>query len=205
MIIGTRHICDRCGASIGNDRVRLGAVQDVVQDSDRSPLCNGWIAHYHPDCFEEIACRIDDAAGRLPMPVLDSVAVLNSIPVIHENVLRGLRSHHRMPDGKTPAEAEHERYREGKVRWRRMTSDERDSVILDALGDQTLALWPLSTALDTRCNVIVMSETLRSHLKSMASRRLLVQDTEKPARGRARMCWRTCAHDGRGALKEREG
>ena len=188
MIVGTRHICDRCGASIGNDFVQLFTEQPHVKED--TPY--GWIAHYHPECYADVIHDIYDAARRMPEVAADSIETLNAIPVVHENVLRGLRSRHRLVNGKTPHEMEQERWSTAKVKWRRMSQAERDSLILDSLDGRALALWPLSAELNQRQDVIVTEATLRAHLKSMSARGLLTQSTEKPDRGRPRSVWSVC-------------
>ena len=111
MIHGDRHICDRCGASIGNDRVTLGS-----ESADPAAEGYGWIAHFHPDCYAEVSSDIWEVAKLVPEPEPDSVDALEAIPVAHPNVIRGLRRGHRMPDGCTYEEIEREKTDEERRR-----------------------------------------------------------------------------------------
>lgn len=104
MRLGERTICDVCGASIGDDAVTLSVQCPGLEKA----AYNGYIAHYHPKCFDDVDPVIEEAAQRMPDPPADSVSALEAIPVAHENVIRGLRRRHRMPDGRLQDEIENE-------------------------------------------------------------------------------------------------
>jgi hypothetical protein len=193
MMLGTRIICDRCELSIGDDHITLGVDW---------PTANGgidmrWIAHYHPACYAEIQDRIHDAADGLPAREPDSIDVLEAIPVATQGAISRLRRSHRLPDGSEtdaePAPAYVEpapAWQRNKGSWRRLSQEERDTLVLNALRGRRLALMPLLGRIWEQHQDLYLTEAaLRAQIKSMTDRGLVGSDTEKPPKGRSRTCW----------------
>lgn len=99
-------ICDRCGASVGGDFVTLNISAPGLKDNRDY---NGYIAHYHPECFDEVHGDIEDAADRMPAPAPDSVVALNAIATVSDRRISELRDQHRrVGDGRRVWEAKSE-------------------------------------------------------------------------------------------------
>jgi hypothetical protein len=205
MIRDKQFICDRCAASIGDDYVTLGIDAPGVKGEDHTYYA-GWIAHYHPRCYDQVSHDVWEAADRLPGYEAGSVEALNAIPIADEHAIELMRMSHLAADGSRVGEQmmrRHSARRDAADKWRRMSQDERDAVIIDALGDDKLAVWPLLTRLWDRHDDLHFGDAkLRAQVKSMVDRGLLGRDTEKPPKGRSRTCWfvRDLARVGQGRV-----